>query len=198
MTRVTPAGTAKARVAVAVMADEVLTDSQLIALSQGGKAQIVQVILPKDDCTLQEQALQGALAQLKGAPTLVSGIGPGAALAWRWLSDTERRQSQRDLRWLGPEQEGCKDPLPKPPPTATGWWRGTTTLTMKAPVSYATHRAPPPASATTTFTAASAEQRTAQTAGRSDNGGLAIPVVEAGRPGQGHRDPVPLRRWRLA
>jgi hypothetical protein len=42
------------------MADEVLTDSQLIALSQGGKAQIVQVILPKDDCTLQEQALQGA------------------------------------------------------------------------------------------------------------------------------------------
>ena len=31
MTRVTPAGTPKARVAVAVMADETLTDSQLIA-----------------------------------------------------------------------------------------------------------------------------------------------------------------------
>ena len=55
-TRVTPASNAKARVAVAVMADETLTDSQLIALSQGGKAQIVQVILPKDDCTLQQQA----------------------------------------------------------------------------------------------------------------------------------------------
>ncbi|MCT7085130.1 hypothetical protein, partial [Salmonella enterica] len=82
----TPAGTPKARVAVAVMADETLTDSQLIALSQGGKAQIVQVILPKDDCTLQQQALQGALSQLKGPATLVSGIGPGAALAWRWLA----------------------------------------------------------------------------------------------------------------
>ena len=81
MTRVTPAGSAKARVAVAVMADETLTDSQLIALSQGGAAQIVQVILPKEDCTLQEQALQSALAQLKGPATLVSGIGPGAALA---------------------------------------------------------------------------------------------------------------------
>lgn len=86
MTRVTPNGSAKARVAVAVMADETLTDSQLIALSQGGSAQIVQVILPKDDCKLQEQALQSALAQLKGPATLVSGIGPGAALAWRWLA----------------------------------------------------------------------------------------------------------------
>ena len=76
MTRVTPAGNPKARVAVAVMADETLTDSQLLTLSQGGKAQIVQVVLPKDDCKLQEQALQDALPQLSGPATLVSGIGP--------------------------------------------------------------------------------------------------------------------------
>ncbi len=37
MTRVTPVGTAKARVAVAVMADETLTDSQLMTLSQGAR-----------------------------------------------------------------------------------------------------------------------------------------------------------------
>ncbi|NWD91036.1 virulence factor family protein, partial [Pseudomonas sp. K5002] len=57
LTRVTPGTAPKARVAVAVLADETLTDSQLIALSQGGAAQIVQVILPKDDCKLQEQSV---------------------------------------------------------------------------------------------------------------------------------------------
>lgn len=83
MTRVTPASNAKARVAVAVMADETLTDSQLIALSQGGAAQLVQVVLPKDDCALQEKALQGALASSKArqpwsAASALAPHSPGA------------------------------------------------------------------------------------------------------------------------
>lgn len=121
MTRVTPNGTPKARVAVAVMADERLTDSQLIALSQGGKAQIVQVILPKDDCKLQEQALQSALGQLKGPATLVSGIGPGAALAWRWLASQNDDKANAISVGFALVQEGCNDPCRKPPRTAIGW-----------------------------------------------------------------------------
>lgn len=120
MTRVTPSSTPKARVAVAVMADETLTDSQLIALSQGGTAQIVQVVLPKDDCKLQEQALQNALAQLKGPATLVSGIGPGAALAWRWLATQTDDKANAISVGFALVQEGCKDPLPKT--SAHGSW----------------------------------------------------------------------------
>ena len=87
LTKVTPGQTARAQVVIATPAEEALTDAQLSALSRGGKAQLVQVILPKEDCTLQQQALQTALQQLKGPPTLVSGIGPGATLAWRWLAE---------------------------------------------------------------------------------------------------------------
>ncbi|MEZ0521591.1 AcvB/VirJ family lysyl-phosphatidylglycerol hydrolase, partial [Pseudomonas sp. Env-66] len=120
MTRVTPASNAKARVAVAVMAEEILTDSQLIALSQGGAAQLVQVVLPKDDCALQEKALQGALAQLKGPATLVSGIGPGAALAWRWLATQNDDKANAISVGFALKQEGCNDPLPKT--AAHGSW----------------------------------------------------------------------------
>ena len=113
MTRVTPGTTTKARVVVAVMADASLTDHQLIALSQGGSAQIVQVILPKEDCKLQEQALQAALGQLKGPATLVSGIGPGAGLAWRWLATQNDDKANAISVGFALVQEGCTDPLPK-------------------------------------------------------------------------------------
>ena len=44
LTRVTPGTKAKARVLVAVLPDSTLSDKQLLALSRGGAAQIVQVI----------------------------------------------------------------------------------------------------------------------------------------------------------
>ena len=56
LTKVTPGQTARAQVVIATPAEEALTDAQLSALSRGGKAQLVQVILPKEDCTLQQQA----------------------------------------------------------------------------------------------------------------------------------------------
>ena len=69
LTRVTPGQSAHARVVIATPAEEALNDKQLLALSRSGGAQLVQVILPKDDCTSQQQALQGALQQLKGSAT---------------------------------------------------------------------------------------------------------------------------------
>ncbi len=86
LTRLTPGTTPKAQVVVATLAEDALSDTQLYALSRSGAALIVQVILPKDNCVLQQKALDSALQQLKGPATLVSGIGPGASLAWNWLA----------------------------------------------------------------------------------------------------------------
>ncbi|KAF0863252.1 virulence factor family protein [Pseudomonas sp. LD120] len=114
LTRVTPGTQAKARVVVAVPPDAILSDKQLLALSRSGAAQIVQVVLPKDDCKRQEQALQNALPQLAGPATLVSGIGPGAALAWRWIAGQNNDQAQAvSVGFTLNPAPGCTDPLPK-------------------------------------------------------------------------------------
>ncbi|MBO9552793.1 AcvB/VirJ family lysyl-phosphatidylglycerol hydrolase [Pseudomonas sp.] len=118
--RVTPGVHAKARVAIGVPQDQALTDKQLMDLSQAGEAQLVQVILPPNDCTKQQQAMDQALTQLSDKPTLVAGIGPGAAQAWRWLatqSDDKARAISVDFTL---EQPGCKVELPKS--AAHGHW----------------------------------------------------------------------------
>ncbi|MFJ4444212.1 virulence factor family protein [Pseudomonas sp. NPDC089422] len=118
--RVTPGVHAKARVAIGVPQDQALSDKQLLDLSQAGEAQLVQVILPPNDCTKQQQAMDQALTQLSDKPTLVAGIGPGAAQAWRWLatqSDDKARAISVDFTL---EQPGCKVELPKS--AAHGHW----------------------------------------------------------------------------
>ncbi|AXQ47145.1 virulence factor family protein [Pseudomonas vlassakiae] len=118
--RVTPGVHAKARVAIGVPQDQALSDKQLLDLSQAGEAQLVQVILPPNDCTRQQQAMDQALTQLSDKPTLVAGIGPGAAQAWRWLatqSDDKARAISVDFTL---EQPGCKVELPKS--AAHGHW----------------------------------------------------------------------------
>jgi len=118
--RVTPGVHAKARVAIGVPQDQALSDKQLLDLSQAGEAQLVQVILPPNDCARQQQAMDQALTQLSDKPTLVAGIGPGAAQAWRWLatqSDDKARAISVDFTR---EQPGCKVELPKS--AAHGHW----------------------------------------------------------------------------
>jgi type IV secretory pathway VirJ component len=120
ITRVTPGVHARARVAIGVPQDQALTDKQLLDLSQAGEAQLVQVILPPNDCTKQQQAMDQALTQLSDKPTLVAGIGPGAAQAWRWLAtqnDDKARAISVDFTL---EQPGCKAELPKS--AAHGHW----------------------------------------------------------------------------
>nr|BFE91026.1 hypothetical protein GCM10020185_15620 [Pseudomonas brassicacearum subsp. brassicacearum] len=152
MTRVIPGTKPRAQVLVAVNEDQKLSDTQLTTLSRSGSAQIVQVILPKD-CMLQGRALQTGLRQLQGPATLVSGIGPGAVLAWRWLAeqkDDKAKAVSVDLALeKNPAAHTC---CPKAQPTATGWWPGTITPTTPAPASYAISGMPRPASATTTST----------------------------------------------
>ncbi|MGE8179106.1 virulence factor family protein [Pseudomonas fluorescens] len=119
MTRVIPGTTPRAQVVVAVNEDQKLSDKQLMTLSRGGAAQIVQVVLPTD-CTQQGNALQAAFQQLKGPATLVSGIGPGAILAWRWLAEQKDDKSQAVSVDLALEKPGCTHSLPKS--AAHGHW----------------------------------------------------------------------------
>ncbi|WP_060510159.1 virulence factor family protein [Pseudomonas sp. NBRC 111124] len=120
ITRVTPGVHAKARVAIGVPQDQALTDKQLLDLSQAAEAQLVQVILPPNDCTKQQQAMDQALTQLSDKPTLVAGIGPGASQAWRWLA-TQRDDKARAISVdFTLEQPSCKAELPKS--AAHGHW----------------------------------------------------------------------------
>ena len=111
--RVTPGTHPKARVAVAVLQDQALTDKQLLNLSQSSEAQMVQVILPPTDCTLQHTALNHALQQLQGPATLVAGIGPGAAQAWEWLATQTDDKAQAISVDFSVERPGCTTALPK-------------------------------------------------------------------------------------
>lgn len=66
-------------------------------------------------------ALQSAIQQLDGTPTLIAGIGPGAALAWRWLAEQTDEQAQAisvdfSLEHLG----ACSASLPQQ--AAHGHW----------------------------------------------------------------------------
>ena len=119
MTRVIPGTTPRAQVLVAVNEEQKLSDKQLMTLSRSGSAQIVQVILPKD-CIQQSRALQAGLRELKGPATLVSGIGPGAVLAWRWLAEQKDDKAQAISVDLALEKPGCTHLLPKS--AAHGHW----------------------------------------------------------------------------
>jgi type IV secretory pathway VirJ component len=118
---VTPGTRIKSRVALAVPAEQMLNDNQLLDLSQSGSAQILQIILPKDDCVLQAQALQTGLKKLDGAPDVVSGIGPGATLAWQWLASQNNDKAQAisvDFtieHAEEPDEDAPKPAVPPPP-----------------------------------------------------------------------------------
>ncbi|MFJ4154156.1 virulence factor family protein [Pseudomonas sp. NPDC089752] len=120
VTRVTPGVHAKARVAIGVPQDQALTDKQLLDLSQAGEAQLVQVVLPTGDCSKQQQAMDQALSQLAEKPTLVAGIGPGAAQAWRWLAAQTDDKARAISVDFNVEQPGCVAALPKT--AAHGHW----------------------------------------------------------------------------
>lgn len=91
---VTPGSKTKVQVALAVTAEELLSDKQLLALSQDASARIIQVVLPKENCVLQQETFKNALSKLDGTPTVVAGIGPGATLAWRWLAGQQNDKAE--------------------------------------------------------------------------------------------------------
>ena len=120
LTRATPGVHPKTLVAIGVPREQALSDKQLLDLSQAGEAQLVQVILPDADCTKQAAAMDQALTQLADKPSIVAGIGPGAAQAWRWLATQGNDQARAISVDFTLEQPGCQAPLPKT--AAHGHW----------------------------------------------------------------------------
>ncbi|HYQ38255.1 MAG TPA: AcvB/VirJ family lysyl-phosphatidylglycerol hydrolase [Pseudomonas sp.] len=121
LTVAVPAAKAKARVLLALPADQQLSPAELLALAQNGDARLIQFELPAGDCAAQQNRLKAAAAQLDGPPTLVAGIGPGAALAWRWLAgqaDDNARALSIDFDLDHPD---CAAPLPQQ--ATHGHWR---------------------------------------------------------------------------
>src|ERR1700712_1929318 len=64
--RATPSTKVRTRVALAVTAEDAMTEKQVLALSYDASAQAIQVVLPKDDCQLQDKAFNAALQKLDG------------------------------------------------------------------------------------------------------------------------------------
>lgn len=77
----TPAGTAKTQVLLLLDPGQYLQDAELLTLAQDSGARILQLSLPDNDCDAQQHRLQAANHALQHTPTLVAGIGPGAAFA---------------------------------------------------------------------------------------------------------------------
>lgn len=120
LTLVKPGKAAPAQVALAVPAEQALSDAQLLALSRDSGAQLVQFVLAEGDCNVQQQRLQASLEHLAGPATLVAGIGPGATLAWRWLAGQDNDQAQALSVAFTVEKPNCPTPLPAK--AAHGHW----------------------------------------------------------------------------
>ena len=111
--KVQPGQSAKAWLVLAVPQEQALTDKQLTDLSRAGAAQLIQVVVPKDDCTRAQAAFDLALKQLEAKPTLVGGIGEGASLAWAWLAGQDNDNAKAVSVDFALQQPGCKVELPK-------------------------------------------------------------------------------------
>lgn len=115
-TLASPPADAKAQVLVLVDRDQQLKEAELLALAHDGAARIVQLALPANDCDAQQHLLQNARELLQGEPTLVAGIGPGAAFAWRWLAGQDKDEARALSIDFSLEHADCPAPLPKAAP----------------------------------------------------------------------------------
>ena len=109
----TPAGTAKAQVLLLLDPSQQLQDGELLALAQDSGARILQLSMPGNDCDAQQHRLQAATDALQHTPTLVAGIGPGAAFAWRWLATQSNDDAQALSVGFSLQQPDCAAPLPE-------------------------------------------------------------------------------------
>ncbi len=112
VTLAVPPGKIAARVVVAVPEGQGLNDAQLLNLAERG-ALLVQYVLQPGSCEQQRQHMNDAAAQLKQAPTLVAGIGPGGVLAWRWLAAQGSDQARALSVGFSLSTPDCPDVLPQ-------------------------------------------------------------------------------------
>ncbi|WP_062382772.1 virulence factor family protein [Pseudomonas abietaniphila] len=118
--RATPSTKVKTRVALAVTTDDAMTEKQVLALSYDASAQVIQVVLPKSDCELQEKTFSAALQKLDGTPDVVAGISAGGSVAWNWLANQNSDKAQAISVNFVLNQPDCKVPPPKA--AAHGKW----------------------------------------------------------------------------
>ncbi|MFC5698165.1 virulence factor family protein [Pseudomonas sp. GCM10022186] len=111
-----PAGSVRHLVLLLASDDQRLSDTELRALARSGNARLLQVELPAGDCAAQQQRLAQAGKSLGGAPTLVAGIGPGAAFAWRWLAGQEDDNAQALSVGFSLDTPDCSATLPQQAP----------------------------------------------------------------------------------
>nr|GFD08280.1 hypothetical protein [Tanacetum cinerariifolium] len=100
--------------------EDALTEKQVLALSYDASAQVIQVVLPKDDCQLQGKSFSAALQKLDGAPDVVAGISAGGSVAWDWLAGQNNDKAQAISVNFVLNQPDCKVPPPKA--AAHGKW----------------------------------------------------------------------------
>lgn len=113
VTVITPPGAPKARVLLALPADRPVADADLQALSLETGAQIVRFeVAAAPDCAVLRDRLLQARAELGGEPTLIAGIGDGAALVWRTLAGQKRDDLQGLAVGLSLAEPDCPEPLP--------------------------------------------------------------------------------------
>lgn len=112
-TLASPAGSVQHRVLLLASGDQPLTDAELLALARNGNARLLQLELPEKDCAAQRQRLQLASEALGGSPTLVAGMGPAAASAWRWLAGQDDDDAQALSVGFSLDNPDCAAALPQ-------------------------------------------------------------------------------------
>ncbi|WP_448682288.1 virulence factor family protein [Pseudomonas nicosulfuronedens] len=116
-----PSKQPNARVLLAVQADQKLDDGQLLALAHDSGARVVQFVFPEKDCAAQQARIKAASELLDGQPTLVAGIGPGSAWAFRWLAGQTDDKAKALSVGFSLEKPDCAA-TPLPTTAAHGHW----------------------------------------------------------------------------
>jgi len=116
-----PSKQPNARVLLAVQADQKLDDGQLLALAHDSGARVVQFVFPEKDCATQQARIKAAGELLEGQPTLVAGIGPGSAWAFRWLAGQTDDKAKALSVGFSLEKPDCAA-TPLPTTAAHGHW----------------------------------------------------------------------------
>lgn len=106
-------GEARQRVLLLAPADQALDETTLRRLAEVGDLRLLQLPFVAGDCKAQQQLISQASEALGGAPTLVAGIGPAAASAWRWLAAQSDDQAQALSVGFDLAKPDCAEPLPQ-------------------------------------------------------------------------------------
>lgn len=113
-------GEARQRLLLITPPEQALDEAQLRRLADAGDVRVLQIPFVAHDCGAQRRLIVQASGLLGGKPTLVAGVGPAAASAWRWLATQDDDQAQALSVGFDLGQPDCAEALPKK--AAHGHW----------------------------------------------------------------------------